>query len=301
MSVPSINVSRASAPRLPIHRHRPRRLNLLAIPGLLVLLLWASAGSAAARGVPASELADSRPGADKPPRSQPIGYDISYPQCGGPFPKAIAFGIVGVNRGIVYSPNPCLGSGSGPSELAWAGLNAELYANTGNPGPALSSRWPIGQTVPRVCAANNPDSADCAYDYGWNAAADSYATAVRAYISLGWAQPGATRTPVANHWWLDVETANSWRPDVSLNAAALQGGANYLASVGAASVGFYSAPFMWADIVGATSAFADYPSWVAGATTLQGAQSRCAGDGFTGGGVVLAQYLAKGFDANYRC
>jgi hypothetical protein len=294
-------VSRASAPHLAIHRQRhSRRLNLLAVPGLLVLALWASAGTAAAYH-PEASAGTARPGADKPPKSQPIGYDISYPQCGGQFPRDVAFGIVGVNRGIVYSPNPCLGTGNGPSELAWAGLHAELYANTGNPGPQLSSRWPIGQTVPRVCAANNPDTADCAYDYGWNAAADSYGTAVRAYISLGWARPGDNRTPVANHWWLDVETANSWRSDHSLNVAALQGGADYLASVGAASVGFYSAPFMWADIVGATSAFADYPSWVAGATTLQGAQSRCAGDGFTGGGVVLAQYLAKGFDANYRC
>jgi hypothetical protein len=54
-------------------------------------------------------------------------------------------------------------------------------------------------------------------------------------------------------------------------------------------------------IVGSTSAFAEYPSWVAGASTLQGAQSRCAGDGFTGGGVALTQYFAYGFDADYRC
>jgi hypothetical protein len=272
---------------------------LLGVPVVLGLMLWASAGTAAAYHPDGSDAA--RPGSNKPPKSQPIGYDISYPQCGGSFPRNVAFGIVGVNRGIVYSANPCLGSGDGASELAWAGQNAELYANTGNPGPDLSSRWPSGQQSPRVCSADDPNSANCAYDYGWNAAADSYATAVRAYISLGWAEPGVTRTPVANHWWLDVETANSWRGDDSLNVAALQGGAGYLESVGAASVGFYSAPFMWTDIVGNTTAFAAYPSWVAGASTLQGAQTRCAGDGFTGGGVVLAQYLANGFDANYRC
>jgi hypothetical protein len=267
---------------------------------MAVLMLLASAGTAAAHR-PADSAAYARPSSQKPPKAQPIGYDISYPQCGGPFPRNVAFGIVGVNRGIVFSANPCLGAGSGPSELAWAGLDAELYANTGNPGPELSSRWPTGQTTPRDCSAADPDTADCAYDYGWNAAAASYATAVKAYISLGWAQPGAERTPVANHWWLDVETANSWRADDSLNVAALQGGVDYLVSVDAASVGFYSAPFMWTDIVGETSAFAEYPSWVAGASTLQGAQSRCAGDGFTGGGVELAQYFAHGFDANYRC
>jgi hypothetical protein len=176
-----------------------------------------------------------------------------------------------------------------------------LYANTGNPGPELSSRWPIGQSSPRVCSAQNPDSADCAYDYGWNAAADSYAAAVRAYVSLGWAAPGATRTPVANDWWLDVETANSWRLDTSLNVAALQGAVAYLESVGAASVGFYSAPFMWEEITGGTTAFAGHATWVAGASTLKGAQARCLGDGFTGGGVALAQFPYKGFDGNIRC
>ena len=55
--------------------------------------------------------------------------DISYPQCNGTFPSDAAFAIVGVNVGIVYSPNPCL-----TSELAWAGMDAALYANTANPG-----------------------------------------------------------------------------------------------------------------------------------------------------------------------
>ena len=126
------------------------------------------------------------------------GYDLSYPQCGGPFPTSYAFGIVGVNAGIVYSPNPCLGTGDSPSELAWAGMNAQLYANTANPGPLVSTHWPNGQTSPRACnTASVPgaDTADCAYDYGWNAAADSYQNAVNAYISLGWASSGATDIP----------------------------------------------------------------------------------------------------------
>lgn len=280
----------------------PTRRTLLATPtlaGLLIALLATTPATAVGRDLSAAD--PGRASSAKPPRAQPIGYDISYPQCGKPFPANPAFGIVGVNRGIVFSPNPCLGTGAGPSQLAWAGKNAELYANTGNPGPHLSSRWPIGQSSPRVCAAQQPDSADCAYDYGWNAAADSYATAVRAYVALGWAAPGSTRTPVANHWWLDVETANSWRSNVSLNVAALQGGVDYLESVGAASVGFYSAPLMWDDITGGTSAFAGHPTWVAGASTLKGAQARCIGSGFTGGGVALAQFPYKGFDGNIRC
>jgi hypothetical protein len=160
-----------------------RRLSsALSIALAVMALLVAGPGSVAAR--------DSK-------TTSPTGYDISYPQCGGPLPANPAFGIVGVNAGIVYSPNPCLGTGDGPSELAWAGgASAQLYANTGNPGPALSSHWPNGQTSPRACntaTAPGPDTADCVYDYGWNAAADSYQTAIRAYVSLGLAQPGAAR------------------------------------------------------------------------------------------------------------
>src|SRR5438105_1096904 len=63
-----------------------------------------------------------------------LGYDISYPQCNGPFPSG-AFGVAGVNGGKPYGANLCLGTGDGPSELSWAGLNAQLYANTADPGP----------------------------------------------------------------------------------------------------------------------------------------------------------------------
>ena len=243
--------------------------------------------------------------ATRPGGGPVVGYDISYPQCGGPFPANPAFGIVGVNRGIVFSPNPCLGAGNGPSELAWAGgLQAQLYANTGNPGPALSTHWPSGQTFPRECnTASSPgaDTANCAYDYGWNAAADSYQNAVRAYISLGLAPVGATSTPGPNAWWLDVETGNSWRSDVSLNVAALQGAVAYLESRQVGSIGFYSTQYQWNQITGGTLAFADHASWVAGATTARQAKNNCGGAAFTGGEVALAQYFAKGFDADLRC
>jgi hypothetical protein len=272
-----------------------------AIIGLALLLIAAAPAQALARDLAAADPArDSGAGVELS-AARARGYDISYPQCGKPFPTNVAFGIVGVNGGLVFKPNLCLGTGNGPSQLRWAGRRAALYANTGNPGPRLSTRWPIGQAKPRPCRAANPDSPNCAYDYGWNAAADSYATAVRAYISLGWAKAGAKRTPVANHWWLDVETANSWRGNTSLNVTALQGAVDYLESVGAASVGFYSAPFMWEEITGGTSAFAEHPSWVAGASTLKGARARCVGPGITGGRVALAQYRYNGFDADYRC
>ena len=214
------------------------------------------------------------------------------------------FGIVGVNDGIVFSPNPCLGAGSSASELQWAGQDAILYANTGNPGPALSHHWPNGQTTPKQCNTTpNPgsDTTNCAYDYGWNAAADSYQDAVDAYISLGWAPVGSTRTPVANQWWLDVETANSWESNLANNVAELQGEVDYLVSVGAAGVGFYSSPADWATITGSTTAFNANGSWVAGAGSQSNAQSKCGTTGFTGGPIVYSQYASNGFDADVRC
>src|SRR5215207_1455113 len=67
------------------------------------------------------------------------GFDISYPQCGAPYPANPAFGIVGVNGGRVFSVNSCRAS-----QITWGGgASAELYINTGNPGPALSSFWPL--------------------------------------------------------------------------------------------------------------------------------------------------------------
>jgi hypothetical protein len=224
------------------------------------------------------------------------GYDISYPQCTGSLPSNPAFAIVGVNGGKVFSANPCL-----PTQVAWGGgANAELYANTGNPGPALSSFWPNGQTTPRVCDTANPDTVDCAYDYGWNAAAHSFQTAQSAYASLG-----ISASPAATRWWLDVETSNSWRSgssdSLALNVAALQGEVDSLRAAGVTRLGFYSTQLQWNQITGGSLAFDAYPSWLAGGGTLKGAQQLCTRAAFTGGATVLAQYFASGFDADLAC
>jgi hypothetical protein len=221
------------------------------------------------------------------------GYDISWPQCGGAYPTNAAFGIVGVNKGIVFSANPCLAS-----EIRWAGgAGAQLYANTGNPGPALSSHWPTGQTAPRWCDPANADSADCAFDYGYNAAADSYHDAVAAFGALG-----LTGSPASSPWWLDVETSNSWRSAVGLNVAALHGEAYYLGSIAhVARLGIYSTQYQWNQITGGTSDFVANASWVAGVGSQKNAKSHCAGTGFTRGGVALAQYASAGFDADLAC
>lgn len=239
------------------------------------------------------------------PSPPPVGYDISYPQCGSTFPEEFSFAIVGVNGGRVFSPNRCLGDGDEPSQLAWAGRDADLYVNTGNPGPRLSRFWPNGQTEPRECNTDDnsgADTVDCAFVYGWNAAEDSYGTALAAFASLGWADADAERIPGERTWWLDVETANSWRHDSHLNVAALDGAVAYLESMEVDEIGFYSTPRLWGRITAGTDIFAEYPSWHAGARDRKDAQERCdTGDAFTGGELRMVQWIERGFDANYRC
>ncbi len=239
----------------------------------------------------ADQAPQARPGGGSSTR----GFDISYPQCGGAYPSNPAFAIVGVNGGRVFSVNPCLAS-----QITWGGGAAtELYANTGNPGPALSSFWPVGQTTPRYCDPNNTDTADCAFDYGYNAARHSYETALAAYRQLGIAA-----SPSAATWWLDVETSNSWREDVSLNVAALAGEVEYLRDVaGVTRLGFYSTTYQWGEITGGTKVFSAYPSWGAGARSERVARNLCESTttSFTGAALVMVQYPYQGFDATVRC
>ena len=261
---------------------------------LLISLTLAIAAHAALVGTALAQPGrepDAKP--VRPPSS--IGFDISYPQCGGAYPSNAAFSIVGVNGGRVYSANPCLAS-----QIAWGGTAAELYVNTGNPGPALSSFWPLGQTSPRFCDPANPDTADCAFDYGWNAAKHSFETAQAAYTQLGIAT-----SPALTTWWLDVETSNSWRSDnLALNVAALQGEVAYLREVaGVTRLGFYSTTYQWGIITGGTKVFAEYPSWGAGARNEKVARQVCSSTttSFTGGPLVLMQFPYAGFDGNIRC
>lgn len=278
---------------------RLARRALRRVPVVLLLalgLFLTSAGTALAGPVGTLEAAAAKPGGGGggggPQAAR--GYDISWPQCSGAYPSNAAFGIVGVNRGIVFSTNECL-----VSQIAWAGgATGELYVNTANPGPALSSFWPAGQVSPQFCDPSQPDTAACAYDYGWNAASYSWQAALAAYDALE-----ITVSPAATTWWLDVETSNSWREgDLSLNVAALRGQLDYLRSVGVAKLGFYSTTLQWGEITGGTTDFAAYPSWGAGAPSERVAKRHCQSTpGFTGGDLALVQYPWAGFDADLRC
>jgi hypothetical protein len=240
------------------------------------------------------------PALAKPPvkSSAAATYDVSYPQCGGSLPSNANGGIVGVNGGVVYSSNSCFAT-----EWTWATKATTyapaIYANTANPGPAYSSHWPAGATTPRACDGSN--SVDCSYDYGWNAAKDSFARTA-----------GVVASPSSYLWWLDVETGNSWETLESAygqtasamanDAAALQGAADALHDSGVTTVGFYSTSYQWGQVTGGTgSTFVGYPAWIAGTGSLSTAQANCTTASFTGGPIVLTQYAKSGYDADNHC
>lgn len=234
------------------------------------------------------------------PTPQPpsdTGLDVSWPQCDDELPESFGFAVVGVNRGRTYSENDCL-----VEQLEWAGEGADVYLNTANPGPDHSNFWPRGQADPLVCDPSDEDSRECSYLYGWNAAADGYARVLDAYVELGWADDDAERVPGDATWWLDVETANSWRFDRSLNVAALHGAVDFLESMEVAEVGFYSTPLLWWRVTLGTDEFEDYPAWHAGAHSRAGAEELCERPtGFTGGELQMAQWVEDGLDHNLRC
>jgi hypothetical protein len=290
-------------PSLPERRRLARRGTAFLNVAIAAAFFFGVPSPAAA---PGAEGIDARIGAAADgPAKERLGWDISWPQCGKPFPDTASFRIVGVNGGRPFRPNPCLGAGGrGPSQLEWAGRWAQLYVNTGNPGPELARNWPRGQVEPRECDTEDApgvDTVGCSYDYGWNAAADAWRTVVDAFVSLGWSARDAARAPASNHWWLDVETGNTWRSTPALNVAMLQGAVDYLESKGVQRIGFYSTPYQWHRITRSSQAFADYPAWHAGGVTLAGAKAKCSERAFTGGTVVMTQFFDGGFDANYRC
>jgi hypothetical protein len=270
----------------------------LALAALLAALLQ-TVSTLPAAAAPEPANAPGAPDATKPPAPAPaLGYDVSFPQCGKTLPTKPAFAILGVNGGLAYSGNPCLAT-----EYTWALTSSStsqprvsFYANTGNPGPTVSTHWPApGTTTPQPC--DGSWSAACAYDYGWYAAQDSFNRATSAAGSAAAAAP----------WWLDVELANSWSTDTSTNSADLQGAVAFLKSVGVSRVGIYAASSHWANIVGASTPsspkndpFRALLNWLPGARTAKEAAQRCATT-LTGGPTRLTQYVSGGFDVDYAC
>lgn len=210
------------------------------------------------------------------------GYDISWAQCGFSYPHAPAFGIVDVSNGRPYYDNPCLAS-----EYAWAAAAPRppaFYMNTADPG-SQSTHWTT--PGPKACGGSSSDTG-CAYNYGWNAADHAFAYAA--------AQTGHASSAV---WWLDVETANTWSSDVTVNNADIQGMVDYFQAK-SLTVGVYSSSSEWGTITG--KAALAVPNWVPGASSASQAASWCStSHSFTGGLVALVQYPSGSYDGDAAC
>src|ERR1700736_4317944 len=163
------------------------------------------------------------------------GYDISYPQCGGPYPTG-SFGIVGVNGGYPFVHyNPCLAD-----EYSHT-TNAALYINTGYDPiyTQVDGRHSTPECMTKSAAIQGSPEQKAAWAVGCSEVARSMAYAA----SQGVANPRG--------WWLDVETENSWSStDLSLNQYTIQGIVDTLHRTSSAAVGIYSTGNLWPKIVG---------------------------------------------------
>jgi hypothetical protein len=221
--------------------------------------------------------------------------------------------VLGANGGRAFSANRCL-----VQELRWAkkldGAPA-FYANTGNPGPMRSKHWPVGQWAPFRCSGAKPNSLACSFDYGWDAARNSFTIAAHAAQRLHHVSAADAYARVANvDWWLDVETMNTWqtllpgdrRASELRDTIALAGSYAALRSAGVRQVGIYSTRFQWKVITGGPAVAGDYfrsvPVWLAGFRSHAHAIAGCEIESFTGGSVLLTQYLGEdGFDTDVSC
>lgn len=174
-----------------------------------------------------------------------LGYDLSfntlwYPQVSSNFV------VIGATAGKAYTYNE-----RARSEYSFAqsgSIRPTIYLNLNAPYGSTATSTNI--SAPHVCdmffgaattsasaGGTYPEPTVCAsYNYGYNAAKGAYD-----YMSgVGISSP---------FWWLDVEEANSWSPDVAVNDAVIQGAIDYLNSAGIRA-GVYSVPYMWRNIAG---------------------------------------------------
>ncbi|MDQ3239593.1 MAG: hypothetical protein M3P33_03655 [bacterium] len=208
-----------------------------------------------------------------------IGFDVSYPQCSKVLPDDPLFAVIGVNGGKAYKPNPCLAS-----LFKWAQsgkLPPSLYVNLNFISPLTIHHSIIG---PKIC---NPIDQEClAYNYGYQAIEYSFNYAKNSHA-------------ITKNWWLDIETMNTWSNDVVLNRNVIAGAIDNLRSKDLI-VGVYSTRYQWTQITGDWDN--NLPVWLAGARDKEQAYQRCdESRSFTGGKVIMVQYIENDLDHNFLC
>ena len=214
--------------------------------------------------------------AHSPVYNTQIAFDVSWPNCQTSLTYNSQYGLVGVNAGLAFTTNPCMHQEASHFE------RYSLYLNTGYPGVSVAARHLI---QPVTCQLS--DNPCIAYDYGYQAAVFAIRTA-------------ALQGLHTNQWWLDVENANSWSDDTSLNRASLEGMVQAIKDTTLFSnIGYYSYPGQWDLLTGSWDA--KLPAWIAtGTTAANTAQQACDTVAFDKGEVVLGQYTEE-LDQNKLC
>jgi LysM repeat protein len=203
-----------------------------------------------------------------------LGYDISWPQCGGAYPTSpFAFAVIGINHHDPFTQNGCLGD-----ELAWArqgSIGPMLYMNAGAP--------PDGYQNP---ACGVQDQSCLHYQYGFAAA----------NYSFGYANAFAPDIP---EYWLDVESFNRWSADTALNTRVIQGMIDALQGHGK-TVGIYSTNFQFTSIAGGFAP--GLPNWIPGVAhqPADGPSACLSAKTFGGGFVAMVQWTMT-YDGDFLC
>ncbi len=201
--------------------------------------------------------------------------DASWPNCSLQLPTA-QVGIVGINGGRPFTTNPCL------TKETLNFKTPSVYVNTAYPGKSYGLRF---QYSPRFCSS--VDDVCLAYNYGYNAGLYDVSHTLSQGI-------------IANWWWLDVETENSWNSNTLFNRAALQGILDAVSGyAGNKRIGFYSSLWQWNLLTGNWRN--GYPAWVGTGSKYESvAVKKCATKSFTGGEILLSQFTPD-LDQNYIC
>lgn len=104
---------------------------------------------------------------------------------------------------------------------------------------------------------------------------------------------------VAPVWWLDVQIVSDWSSDLTLNAEAIRGVADYLKER-SIRVGISSTLYQWEAVAGDASH--NMPVWDASATDAEDAAAYCLqGKDFGGGPTEQIAYVAEGFEVVLAC
>jgi hypothetical protein len=261
-------------------RHGAAIVSLLIAP-LIVSLSQAGPAAAAIEATPGAQL---------------TGGDVSWPNCpkgmgipsrrseGQPLPTAGAsFALVGLTNGPGFTANPCLAA-----QVAWArsrGLWTSAYAMT--TFPTATERATYGAT--------GPWSATTAAGQLRNA---GYAQALTNVTAMG------TTSLTVPFVWVDVEpyAVAPWSHSIFANRDVIRGAVRGYQDSGY-RVGFYSYDGGWRAVVGAWRKAA-YPAWEPVGHSTNGlavASARCSRASFSGGEVLLAQWVDGGRDRDVTC